>query len=175
VLGFLQCVFQRGHVRIRVAMAFGLAQPDAVDNRGVIECIGDDRVFGVQQRFEQAAIGIEAGSIQNRIVLAMEVGNNALEFLVQILRAADKAHRGHTEAMLVQRGLGGFDDAGIIGQAKIVIGAEIQHIAGFIRLDLDALRGRDAALALVQPGLVNLGQLGVQAVVEMRLGHSVSL
>ena len=49
-------------------MPLRLAQPDAVDDAGVVERIGDDRVLLIQQRLEQAAVGIEAGGVEDRVL-----------------------------------------------------------------------------------------------------------
>ena len=46
-----------------------------------------------------------------------------------VLRAADEAHRGHAVAVAVERLLGGLDQPRMIGQAEIVVGAEVQHLA----------------------------------------------
>jgi hypothetical protein len=59
--------------------------------------------------------------------VAEEVGDLRLELLVQVLRAADEAHRGHAEAVAVERVLGRCDHLGVVGQAEVVVGAEVQH------------------------------------------------
>ena len=67
-LGFLQFFFERRHVIVGVAETFGLGEPHAVDDRGVVERIGDDGVFLAEQSFEQAAIGIETAGIKDRVL-----------------------------------------------------------------------------------------------------------
>ena len=63
------------HVGVAVAVALGLAEPDAVDDGGVVEGVADDRVLLVQQGLEQAAIGVEAGGIEDGILGAEEAGD----------------------------------------------------------------------------------------------------
>ncbi|KAG1589101.1 hypothetical protein G6F46_014651 [Rhizopus delemar] len=65
----------------------------------MVQRVGDDRVVLAQQRFEQATVGVEAGGIEDRVLLAEEVGALLLQLLVQILGATDEAHRGHAEAV----------------------------------------------------------------------------
>ena len=77
--------------------------------------------------------------------------NRGLELLVLVLRAADEAHRGHAVAIAVERRLGGVAQVGIVGEAEIVVGAEIQHLAA-ADLDLGRLRRGDHALGFVEPG-----------------------
>ena len=151
-LGLLELLLQIGHVAVGVAIPLGLAQTHAVDDRGVVEGVGDDRVVLVQQWFEQAAVGIEAGGVEDGVVLAEEGRDRLLQFLVQILRAADEAHRGHAETVAVQRGLGGSDDVRVVGQTQVIIGAEVQHRAAIGQGDLGRLRAGDDALGLEQAG-----------------------
>ena len=62
-IGFGEFLTQVFHVGVFVAVAFRFAQADAVDDRSVVELIGDDRIFFTQQGLEQTAVGIEAGRI----------------------------------------------------------------------------------------------------------------
>jgi hypothetical protein len=149
-VGGLQLRFQVGHVAVGVAEALGLAQADAVDDRGVVQRVGNDGVLFAQQRLEQAAVGVEAGGIEDGVLGAEEFGDLLFQLLVQILRAADEAHRRHAEAVRVQRILGGLDHLRMIGQAEVIVGAEVQHLAATGQLDLGGLRRGDDALGLEQ-------------------------
>ena len=75
-VGRLELRLEVGHVGVPVAVALRLAEPDAVDDRGVVELVGDDRVLGAEQGLEQAAIGVEAGRIEDR-VLRLQPGARA--------------------------------------------------------------------------------------------------
>ena len=66
-------------------------------------------VLFVEQRLEHAAVGVETGGEQDRVVLAEVLRDRLLELAVQRLRAADEAHRGHAEAEVVERALGRRD------------------------------------------------------------------
>ena len=57
---FAQLRFEIGHVVVLVTKTLRFAEPDAVDDRGVIQFIGDDGVLVAEQRLEQAAVGIES-------------------------------------------------------------------------------------------------------------------
>ena len=69
---FLELDFQVGHVVGQVSIAFGLTQPDAIDDGSVIELVGDDGVFGTEDGFEQSTIGIETTGVENGIVRLQE-------------------------------------------------------------------------------------------------------
>ena len=123
-----QLDFQVGHVGIGIAIAFRLAQPHAIDDRGVIERVGNDRILGAQQRLEYAAIGVKRRRIENGILTAGEIGDLRFKLFVDVLGAADEAHRGETEPVRVERVFRGLDQLGPIGEAEIVIGAEIDDV-----------------------------------------------
>jgi hypothetical protein len=96
----------------------------------------------------EAAVGVEAGGVEEGVLGAEEFRDLGLQLLVQILGAADEAHAGHAEAVRIQRILGGLDDVRMIGQAQIVVGAEIQHLAAVGQFDLGGLRAGDDAFGL---------------------------
>ena len=136
-LCLVQPLLQLVHVGVGEAIALGLAEADAVDDGGVVQRIGDDRVLCPEQRLEQAAIRVEAGGEEDRIVLAEPARDPLLESAVQGLRPADEAHRGHAEAELVERFARRRDDLRMVGEAEIVVGAEVKELA------LAALRSLD--------------------------------
>ena len=85
-------------------------------------------VLIAEQRFEHAAVGVETGGEQDGVVGAQKRGELLLERQMEILRAADEPHRRHAEAVAVERGLGGGDQAGMIGEAEIIVGAKIEKL-----------------------------------------------
>jgi hypothetical protein len=49
-------------------------------------------------------------------------------------------HRGHAEAVRIQRVFGGLNHVGMIGQPQIIIGAKIQYLAAVGQGDFRRLR-----------------------------------
>ena len=145
-----QLGFKVIHAAIGKAEALGLGEPDAVDDRGMVQRIRDDGVLFAEQGFEHRAIGIETGGKQDRVIHAEVVRNAALECQMQIRCAADEAHRGHAEAVRVERLLGGGNEGGMIGQPQIIVGAEVQHLAAAGHLDMRRLVTENGALGLPQ-------------------------
>ncbi len=76
--GLPELLFQVGHVAIGIAITLCLAQAHAIDDGGVVERIGDDRILLAEQGLEQAAVGIEAGGVEDAVLGAEEVGDPAL-------------------------------------------------------------------------------------------------
>ena len=81
---------------------------------------------------------------------------------MHILRAADETHRAHPVAALVHRGLGGGDEARVVGEAEVVIGTEIQGLGAVLEGDFGTLGRGDVAFEFVQAGLADLGERVLQ-------------
>ncbi len=159
----LELGLQIRHVGVGVAEALGLAEADAVDDGSVVQRIADDGVLLAHQAFEDGAVGIEAARVQLGVLEAQEGGQLLLQLPVDVLGAADEAHRGHAEAVPIHHGLAGRDHLGVVGQAQVVVGAEADHILA-VGLHLGLLGRGDDALSLVEPGLLQqldlAGQVG---------------
>src|SRR5262249_49569672 len=104
---------------------------------------------------------IEAGGVEDRILLA-EVTRQALfQGLVDLLRAADEAHRGHAVTELRERALARGPHRGMVGEPEVVVGAEVDHFV-IARVDECTLRAGDHPLALVEPLLAEGGEVTPQ-------------
>jgi hypothetical protein len=169
-LGLPQAALQVGHVRVAVAEAMGLAQADAVDDAGVVQLVAQDGVVLAQERLEQAGVGVEAGGVEDGVFLAEEAGDGGLQLLVQVLGAADEAHRGHAVAVRPEPPVGGLDHGRVAGQAEVVVGAEVDDLAAADR-DGRALRPLDLALALEQAAGADVVELAAQHFPQGRVAH----
>ena len=84
-------------------------------------------VLLAEQRLEQAAVGVEARGVEDRVLGAEELAELRLELLVDALRAADEAHAGHAVAPLVERRLRRGLHVRVLRQAEVVVGAQVEH------------------------------------------------
>jgi hypothetical protein len=112
----------------------------------MVEGIADNGVIGAQYGFEEAAIGVETRGIEDGVFGSKEGANAGLEFLVNGLRATDKADRCHAVAELVERLVCGGDYIGMVGEAQVVVGAEVEHVlaaAVHTHVYVGLLRARD--------------------------------
>ncbi len=107
----------------------GLAQPDAVDDRRVVQRIGDHGVLGAEQWFEDRPVRIETGGEQDRVVGTDVVRDVGLHDPMEVERAADESDRGHAVAVPLDRLVSRRHDLGVVGEAQVVVGAEIHHLA----------------------------------------------
>jgi hypothetical protein len=124
-VGSFELGFEVVHVAVGVTEAFCLAEAYAVDDRGVVEGVGNYGVLRPEQRFEQPAIGVERGGKEDRVILAQVTGHRLLELAVERLRPADEAHRRHTEAVFGERVACRGANFRVVGEAEIVVRAEI--------------------------------------------------
>ena len=91
--------FQLNHVVVGVAETLRFTQANTVDDGGVVQGVGDNRIFCAEQGLEQAAVGVEAGGVENRVFHSEEVRQLLLKLLVAVLGTADKAYGGHTKTV----------------------------------------------------------------------------
>src|SRR5699024_9095089 len=125
--GGLQAAAEIFHVGVLVAVPLGFAQPHTVNDGGVGQLVGDDCILRLQEGFEQTAVGIKAGGVQNGGLHAGEGGDFLLQLLVDGLGAADKPDGGEAEAPLVIAVLGGGNQLRVVGKTQIVVGAQVYH------------------------------------------------
>ena len=146
----LELRFEVGHVVVAVAVARRLAQADAIDDRCVVQRVGNDGVIFVEQRLEQAAVGVEGGGVQNRVLHAQKSRNRPLEFLVHGLGGADEAHRRQAVAVL----FGGLDrrllGLQVARQTEVVVGAHVNQMAAVGAYHVCALARSEHPFRLVQ-------------------------
>jgi hypothetical protein len=159
----------------------GLAQADAVDDGGVVEFVADDRVLLAQQRFEQAAVGVERGGVQDGVLGAEETRQARLQRLVQVLRAADETHRTQAVAVGAQGLVRGRHHLRVGRQAEVVVGAQVEHLAACDRRRPACGCARPVAMAMMRSRLVQAGVAdGLQFVRDVLVetvwaGHPVGL
>ena len=166
----VQAGLERGHVAVGIAIAPRLAQADAVDQAGVVEAVGNNRVVLAQQRFEHPTIGVEGGGEQDRIFLAEIGGDCAFQLLVDALRAADEADRGQSCAPLLRRRIPGGNHARIAGEAKVIFRAEVDdgtRACGRRHCGARTLRGKHHTFGLFQPVGADLRQCCLDPGVEL--------
>jgi hypothetical protein len=140
----------------------------------VVQRVGDDRVVLAQQRLEQAAVGVEGGGVEDGVLGAQEARQALLELLVDVLRAADEAHRAHPVAVRAQRLVRRFDHLRVRGQPEVVVRAQVDQLAAVGQLHERALRRGDDALALEQARGADPVEFGLDVLVECGdAGHAL--
>ena len=139
-LSGLQLLFEVGHIIIAVAITLSLAQPDAVDDAGMVELIRDDGVLFREQCFEQTAVGIEARAVEDGVIGTEETADPLFQGVVDRLCAADEADGGHTVTPAIECFAGSLHDGRVISQPQIIIGTKIHNLTGIGESDAGVLR-----------------------------------
>ena len=105
------------------------------------------------------------------VPMSLEEKLEFFKLLVKVLRSADKAHRAHAIAAAVHHLLGGSDETRVVGEAKIVVGAKVEHFFTCY-LDGSLLGAFDEAFVLVEAGLLDTCQFGLEVGLEFTV-HNV--
>ena len=94
---------------------------------------------------------------------------------MNLLRAADEPDARHAVAPFVERFVGGGDDFRMIGQAEVIIGAEVQHRLPAEDANAGVLRRGDDPLTLEEAGVADLLKLIGQIVLYRAIHGGVLL
>ena len=143
ILRVFENALQVRHVVVVEPVTLRLAEPYAVDDAGVVELVADDGIFGAEDGFEKAGVGVEAGSVKDGVLRFQETGHGRLELFVDILGAADKPHRREAEPIPGDTILGGLDQRGMIRKSEIVVRTEIDHVLTGCYVNFSVLLGYD--------------------------------
>ena len=123
----------------------------------MVQFVANHGIVGREQCFKQAAVRVETGRIKDGVFGAKKVGESLFKLLMKSLRAADKADGSEAVAPLIERFVSGSDYFRMVGQAEIVVRAEIQNFAPG-DYDMRVLWRFNLALALFQPRFANVAK-----------------
>ena len=146
-----QARFQLNHVVVGVAETLRFTQAYAVDDRGVVQGVGDNRIFCAEQGLKQTAVSVEAGGVQNRVFHSEEARQLLLKLLMAVLRTADKAYGGHAETVGVHTVFCSGNQLRVIRKTQVVVRTKVDHMAAVGNGDVRLLSRRDNTLFLEQP------------------------
>jgi hypothetical protein len=76
------------------------------------------------------------------------LGNDGFQLFVNVLGSTNEADGAHSEPMSVKGAFGGFDEPGMVGEAEVIIGAEVEHLFA-VDGDGGGLGARDDSLGFV--------------------------
>ena len=86
-------LLERLHVRVFIDLPGRFDHADAVDDRGMIELIRDERVLRAEEGRHQAGIRVPARHVGERRLQPQEISDLLFELSVDGERAADEANR----------------------------------------------------------------------------------
>ena len=110
-----------GQVAVVEALGLAVGHLGAVDDRGVVELVEVDDVAPADQPGDEAEVGGIAGREDEAGFLAQELGEGALELLVEVERAVQEPAAGAARAVPAERPAGGLEHLRVVGQAEVVV------------------------------------------------------
>jgi len=141
---------KRLHVIVAIPVTLRLAEPDPVDDAGMVQLVRNNGIIRPQKCFKQACIRIETGCVENGVVHSQELRQASLKLLVNRLGSADEPYRRETVSPPVQALVGRADNLRMIRQPEVVVGAQVDHLSAIGHADVGSLRRGQHALVLVQ-------------------------
>ena len=84
-----------------------------------------------------------------------------------VLRTADETYGGHAVSACVHAVLCRLDEFGVVGEAEVVIRAEIDHLLTTFDRDTGGLRGDDHAFVLIETCILDLLQSLLQMILKI--------
>ena len=144
-----QLAFEIARIVMGEDARLAAAVPDALDHRGVVEFVRQDRAarHPRRQRADRGHVGDIARGEQQRGFLAVQIGEFPLQQHVIVVGAGDVAGAAGAGAATVERLVHRRQHRGVLAHAEIVVGAPHGDLAGAVRMVMPGT-GKGAGLAL---------------------------
>src|ERR1035441_7825384 len=116
-------------------------QARAVDDRGVVQLVGEDEVVLAEDGGNGAGVGGKAGLEDHARLDVLEGGDFLFQLHVDAHGAGDGAHGSGTCAVLLRGGDGGLAQLGVVAQAQVVVAGQVDDAAAVVVADGGVLGG----------------------------------
>ena len=151
-----QPLFGLGDILVLEYQNLGAGQARAVDDRSMVQLVGDDEIFFAQHRRHRARVGRESGLEDHAGFNILEARDFFFQLHVDLHGAGNGAHRARSHAILA----GGFErrlaQLGMRGQAEIIVRRKVD--------DFLAVEGADGSLLVVEHAQAEMRALGLELV-----------
>ena len=134
-LRLLQPGFKIGQIVVIIAIALRLAEPDSINDGGVIETVGNDGILGGEERLKKTSIGVKTGGIEDGVFGAQKSSDGLLQLAVHALAATDEPHRRRPEPPALQGCTRCFHHLGMVSQAQVIVGAHVEDFTPVLQRD----------------------------------------
>ena len=124
-----QQVFQLTHVIVRVDVARRLRQSHAINNRAVVQLVGEKVVALAHQLRNQPGVDGEASLVVDGGVTALELGDALLQPDMQVHVACNRPHAARASTVAADSRNGGLLQPRVVAQVQVVVRAEHQPLA----------------------------------------------
>lgn len=142
---FFQTCFQFLYIVVGIAIAFSFVQTYIINNRRVVQCVGDNGVFRIQKRFKQVIVSIKVGRVENRIFYFQEGRQFLFKFFMVVLSVVNKTYRSYVEIVRIYFRFCRRNQIRMIRQFEIVVGIKVNDVVFISYSDICLLRRRNNA------------------------------
>ena len=88
----LQLHLQIFHIIVGIPITRCFAEAHAIDDGGMIQCVGNDRIFGAQQRLKNTPVGVKCCRIKDGVFGLVKFSDALFQPLVNVLCSADESN-----------------------------------------------------------------------------------
>ena len=139
LVSLFQFSFEVFHVVVFVSESLSFAETYTIDDGSMVEFVTDNSVVSCQDCFEQTAVCIEAGGVQNGVICAQEVGDLLLELFMNILCTADETYGSNTVTSFIVCSLSSVNQSLVVAKAKVVVSTHVDNGSAVFQLYFCAL------------------------------------
>ena len=145
-----------GHILVPEDLDLRPRQPRAVNNAGVVQLVGQNKVFLAQNRAHRPRVGREPALEDHARLHVLEARNLFLQLHVDAHGSGDRPHRARPHAEGPRRGQRRLNQLGMVRQAQVVVAGQVDHLAAVVVAH--------RRLLIVQNAQLEVGPLGAQIV-----------
>ena len=142
VLNFTQEFFGVGDILMSENFYFGAGEARAVNDAGMVELVGQNEIFFAEDAGDSAGIGGEAGLKDDAGFDTLEARDLFLEFHMDMHGACNGSDGSGAYTIFFCGGNGSFLELGMVAEAEVIVGREID--------DALAVIGADWGLLIIQ-------------------------
>ena len=125
---FLKNPFEIRHVAMTEYRFFRLGQPATVDNRRMIEFIGDNQIALIDYCLNCSGIAVESRLVNDYRFLFLKFSKQALQFFMQAQVPVNRTHRTCPNAVFLNGSNGRLLETRMIGKTQIIVGRKVDDL-----------------------------------------------
>ena len=123
-----QLLFGVRHIFVAENQDLRSRQPRSIDDRRMVQLIGDDEIFLAQQRRNRSRIRRESRLKHHARFHVLEARDLLFQLHVQRHRPGNRAHRARSHAVLLRRLQRRFAQLGMRRQPQVIVRRQVDHL-----------------------------------------------
>ena len=160
VFDAVQLLFGVSGVFVAEYQNLGARETATINDRGVVELVGNNEIVFPQQRRNGSCVGGEARLKDDAGFDVLEASDFFFQLHVNLHRACDGAHGSGANTVFARGFQCGFTEFGVRGQAEVVVRSQIDHLL--------AVKGADGGLFVIENTQTEVGAFGLEFIQLVR-------